>query len=177
VVGLLVIKVLGSGVMVGASLLAVAVGLAVLTNRKGLADRVQRHEERDVVDWNASIASRHEYFKGVVRLYSLGLIAWGAFFPGLVIAIWLGPRPAGVAAVVAAVGGIVAIISLFSIFGIAFAMGWQSRRAMTALGFPLLAIGLAPLRSAPWQVNAEFWGAVSVGVLVDVLVALALKSG
>jgi hypothetical protein len=175
--GLVAVKFLGIGVLVGASVLAVAVGLALLTNRKGLGDRVQRHEERDVVEWNASIALRHEYFKRVVRLYSLGLIAWGAFFPGVVTTIWLGPRPPGVAALVAAVGGIVAIISLFSMFGIAFTMAWQSRRAMAALGFPHLSFGLAPLRSAPWQVNTEFWGALSVGVLIDVLVVLALKSG
>jgi hypothetical protein len=158
VVGLLVLKVLGSGVMVGASLLAVAVGLALLTNRNGLADRVQRHEERDVVDWNGSIASRHEYFNRVVRLYALGLIAWGAFFPGMVITIWLGPRPTGEAGGVAVVSSLDVLVSFVAIFAIAFAMGWQSERAMRALGIPILGSGMRRLRSAPFQVNAEFWG-------------------
>ena len=163
--------------MVGASILGVAVGVALLMNRKGLADRVQRHEEGDVVDWNGSIASRHEYFKRVVRLYALGLIAWGGFFPGMAIAIWLGPRPTGVGSAVAAVTSLDVLVSLVAIFAIAFAMGWQSERAMRALGIPILGSGLRRLRSAPFQVNAEFWGAMGVGVAVDALVALALKTG
>src|SRR5712691_10033595 len=144
--GIVALKLLGIGVLLGASLLAVAVGFALLTNRKGLADRVQRHEEGDVVDWNGSIASRHEYFNRVVRLCALGLIAWGAFFPGMAIAIWLGPRPTGVGGAVAAVSSLDVLVSFVAIFAIAFAMGCQSERAMRALGIPILGSGLRRLR-------------------------------
>jgi hypothetical protein len=83
-----VLKFLGSGILFAGSLLAVAVGLAVLTNGKGLADRFQRHEERDVLDWPGSISLREQYFRRVVRTYALGLIAWGALFPSLIISSW-----------------------------------------------------------------------------------------
>ena len=175
--GLVVLKLIGIGVLLCASLLAVAVGPALLTNRKGLADRVQRHEERDVVEWNGSIASRHEYFNRVVRLYAFGLTAWAAFSAGILIANLFGPHPAGVARVVAAVSSLDAAISLLAIFGVALAMWWRSERAMAALGLHLLGSGFRRLRSAPFQVNAEFWGAMAVGVAVDVLVVLALRSG
>ena len=174
--GLAVLKLIGIGVLLCASLLAVAVGVVLLTNRGGLADRVRRHEEGDVVDWNGSIASRHEYFNRVVRLYALGLIAWGGFFPGLVIAIWLGPRPTGVTGAVAAVSSLDVLVSFVAIFAVAFAMGWQSERAMRSLGIPILGSGLRRLRSAPFQVNAGFWGAMGVGVAVDVLMVLAWRS-
>lgn len=175
--GLLALKLVGVGVLLGASLVALTVGFALLTNRKGLADRLQRHEERDVVDWAGPVSLLHQYFHRVVRLYGVGLIAWSAFLPGAVIAVWLGPRLVGVAAVLTAVGGVVAIISFFSMFGIAFAMGWQSERAMASIGLPLFSPGWRRVRSAPFQVNAEFWGAMALGVALDVLVMLALKSG
>jgi len=174
--GLAVLKLIGIGVLLCASLLAAAVDVVLLTNRGGLADRVRRHEEGDVVDWNGSIASRHEYFNRVVRLYALGLIAWGAFSAGIVIANLFGPHPAGVAGAVAAVASLDAAVSLLAIFGIALAMWWRSERAMAALGLHLLGSGFRRLRSAPFQVNAEFWGAMGVGVAVDVLMVLAWRS-
>ncbi|HXO59798.1 MAG TPA: hypothetical protein VN834_08350, partial [Candidatus Acidoferrum sp.] len=57
-------------VMSGASLLAVAVGLALLTNRRGLADRLQRYQERDAVDWTGPVALRHTFFRRVILLYA-----------------------------------------------------------------------------------------------------------
>lgn len=155
----MVLKFIGGGIVFGASLLGVVLGVALLTNRLGLADRLLRHEEGRVVEWGGSIASRQTYFKRVVRLDAVGLIAWGAFFPSVVI-------PAAHA---------LAAVSLFSLFVTALAMAWQSERAMGALGLPILSPGR--LRSAPWQVRATFYAALSVGVLVDFLVTLALKSG
>jgi len=175
--GLVAVKLLGVGALIGGSVLAVVVGLALLTDRKGLADKIQRHEERDVAEWNGSNASRHEYFNRVVRLYAFGLIAWGAFSAGIVIANLFGQHPAGVARVVTTVSSLDAAISLLAIFGVALAMWWRSERAMAALGLHLLGSGFRRLRSAPFQVNAEFWGAMAVGVAVDVLVVLALRSG
>ena len=173
--GLVMLKLIGTAVLLCASLLAVAVGFGLLTNRKGLADRVQRHEEREVVDWRGPIYLLHHYFNRVVRLYALGLIAWGAFFPGAVVSIWLGPHSAGVASGIAAASFACAAVAFFGMVAIALAMGMESERAMGALGLPLFTPGR--LRSAPWQVNATFWAAIGVGVAVDALVALALKTG
>jgi hypothetical protein len=173
--GLVALKFLGVGVLLGASLLAVAVGLALLMNRKGLADRVRRHEERDVVDWPGPISLLHHYFNRVVRFYALGLIAWGAFFPGAVVSIWLGPHPGGVASGIAAASFACAAVAFLGMFAIALAMGMESERAMGALGLPLFTPGR--LKSAPWQANATFWAAIGVGVAVDVLMVLAWRSG
>jgi hypothetical protein len=177
VVGLVVLKFLGGGIVFGASLLGLALGVALLTNRKGLAERLQRNQERDVVDWSGPVSLLHRYFHRVVRLYALGLIAWGAFFPGMITSIWLGPHPTGVVGAVAAVSFVGAAVSFVGMFAVAFAMGWQSERAMGALGLPFLSLGLRRVRSAPWQVNATFCGALSVGVLVDVAVAQAVRIG
>lgn len=163
-----VLKLLGSVVILGISLLAVAIGLALLANRKRLADRLQQYQERDAVGWTGSIALRHSYFKGVVRLYALGLIAWGAFYPSLALTLWLNRATAGASQPLP-------VLVFLGMFGIAFAMSWHSQRAMTALGLPFPTFGLRPLRSVPWQVNATFWGLVFLGVLVDFVAAETLR--
>lgn len=127
------------------------------------------------MDWRGPISLLHQYFNRMVRLYALGLIAWGAFFPGILITIWLGPRSAGLARAVAAVSSLDVLVSFVGMFAIAVAMAWQSERAMGALGLPILSRGR--LRSAPRQMSGTFWAGLSVGVLVDFLVTLALKSG
>jgi len=155
-----VLKLLFGVVMLGASLLAVAVGLALLMNRRVLADRLQRYQERDAAGWTGPVALRHTYFRRVVRVYALGLIAWGGFYPSIALAFWLDGAKAGAAHALVAV-------PFLGLIALAFAMSWYSQRAMAALGFPWLSFGLAPLRSGPWQVNATFWGLVFVGMFVD----------
>jgi FtsH-binding integral membrane protein len=167
VVTIIVLKFLGGVVLVGISLLGVVIGVFLLTNRNGLADRFQQHEEDDAVAWSGPVGLRHKYFRRVVRLYALGLIAWGAFYPCIALASWLGPATAGIFHALAAV-------SLLAMFGIAFAMGWHSERTLTALGLPVLSFGLARVRSVPFQVNATFWAALSAGILVDFLGTLTL---
>jgi hypothetical protein len=69
-------------------------------------------------------------------LYALGLIAWGAFYPSIALASWLGQATAGIFHAAAAV-------SLLAMFGIAFAMAWHSERTLTALGLPVMGFGPA----------------------------------
>jgi hypothetical protein len=167
-VELQVLKLLGSAALFGISLLALAIGVALLTNRRGLADRLQEHEERDAVTWNGPVALRHTYFNGVVRFYALGLLAWGSFYPSIAVPSWLGPPTAGLHTLAA--------VSLLAMFGIAFAMGWHSEHTLTALGLPVLSFGLARVRAVPFQVSATFWAAMSAGILVDFLGTLAFGS-
>jgi hypothetical protein len=150
--------------MLGASLLAVAVGLALLINRRGLADRLQRYQERDAVGWTGSIALLHTFFRRVVLLYALGLITWGGLYPSIAVSFWLDGAKAGAA-------HWLVTVPFLSLIALAFAMAWHTRRAMAALGFPWLSFGLAPLKSVPWQVNATFWGLVFVGMFVDLAAA------
>jgi hypothetical protein len=167
VIGLTILKVLGGVILLGVSLLAVAVGLALLTNRKGLADRLERYQERDAVDWTGPATLRHTYFNRVVRLYALSLIAWGALFPSFALSFWLDGGPAGPSHALVAV-------PFLAMIGIAFAMSWQSERAMAALGLPILTFGLRRLKSVPWQVNYTFWGLTFFGGLIDFVGAHAV---
>jgi hypothetical protein len=167
-VGLLILKILGGGIVFAGSLLALAVGVAMVTNRKGLADRFQRHEEGDVIDWPGPVSLRTRYFNfRVVRVYALGLIAWGAFFPSAVISYWLDRRLAWLA-------GAVALLSLLGMMATVAVMLWHSERARMKLGIPMS--GLGRLRSAPFQVSASFCAAIGAGVLVDSVLLIALRS-
>lgn len=125
-------------VLAGASLLALE--LALLTNRNRLGDRVQQREEENAAAWTGPVSLRHSYFKRFVRRYAIGLVTWGAFYPGLVLSFWLDHGVSGVFHLLPGV-------AFLSMIGVALAPGFDTAATMAELGLPLFTSRFRRIRS------------------------------